>query len=68
MISLTQQAEAVLHVLLNRRGWHATLKSNLENRVRGATEENVRIAALWIPELEAAHATLAALAEQEKAA
>lgn len=65
--TLTQQAEAVLHVLQNRRGWHATLKSNHENGVRGATAENVKIAALWIPELEAAHATLAEMAKQEAA-
>lgn len=65
-ISLSQQATAVELAFKNRRGNHIRLTELLREGDRATTEEKVRIAGMWLPELEAAHQTLAALAEKEK--
>lgn len=66
MISLDQQAQAVQLALLNKRGHHANLSEQFRDGVRGVTEERVRIAGMWLDELEAAHQTLAEMAEKQK--
>lgn len=65
-ISLSAQATAVELAFKNRRGNHANLSALLSEGARGVTEEKVRIAGMWLDELEAAHQTLAAMAEREK--
>lgn len=65
-ISLDQQAQAVLLAWQNRRGHYANLSDQLREGVRGVTEERVRIAGMWLDELEAAHQTLAEMAQKEK--
>lgn len=65
-ISLDQQAQAVQLALLNKRGHYARLSEMLREGARGVTEENVRIVGMGLPELEAAHQTLACMAEKQK--
>lgn len=63
-VTLRQQADAVELAALNRRGHIQRLEEMVANGKRPFTE--IEIAKLALPGLDAAAATLQALAEQER--
>lgn len=65
-IPLKQQAEAVELAVLNRRGHIQNLHELVARGKRPSTD--IEIAQLTLPALEAAHATIRELAEQERVA